>query len=83
MKDEKILIEIYQKMYEEATPSADFDKLMKSGEAKKEGWFLNYSLEQERQEEILDEAMKKYKVPKWKRKQFSVTVNLGCSPKFK
>ena len=82
-KDEKIVLEIYQQMYEEASPKGDFKKMMELGETKREGFFNDYTLSIERQQEILNETMKKYKIPKWRRKAFNFEVLLGCSPSSK
>ena len=79
-KDVRIIFEIYQKMYSEATPSKDFYKMYESGETKRDRFFMDYSLSEERQEEITEEILKKHKVPKWRRKYFRQEVCLGCSP---
>ena len=80
-KDALILLKIYKKVYAETDPPADFRKLMDSGETKKEGWFMNYTLSEERQKEILETTLKEFKIPKWKKKAFRVEYWLGCSPK--
>lgn len=76
----EICVEIYTKMYAEATPSADFDKLISSGEGKKPEWFLNYYLDRKRQEEIFDEIVKKHHLNKRDEHAVSKEVWLGCSP---
>ena len=72
--------EMYRKMYKEAEPSADFDKLMESGETKKENWFMNYYLPTKRQGEIFDSIIKKYKCNRWEREKISFEVWLGSAP---
>ena len=82
MKSEEKLMEIcfgaYRKMYKEATPSADFDKLMESGETKKNGWFEKYYLKQSRQEEIINETIKG--LDKRDARQVRGELYLGCAP---
>ena len=83
MKDEEILLEIYQLMYAEADPPGDFKKMMETGETSKDGFFLDHKLSTERQQEIINQVMMKYKVHKWRRRLFEREVYLGCSPKDK
>ena len=75
-----ILIPIYRQMYKEAEPSADFDELVKSGEAYKPRWFEKYFLSLDRQIEIRDKFYKKYKLTKRERERVDFEVFLGCSP---
>ena len=49
-----ICMKIYRAMYKKSTPSVDFDKLIKSGESKKEGFFYRYYLDAETQQKIMD-----------------------------
>ena len=77
---DKICMEIYRKMYKEATPSVDLDELIKKGVTKKEGWFMDYYLDEERQVEIIDEICKKYKCNKWERNKIENSIWLGASP---
>ena len=79
-KNEKMLLEIYKKMYKEAEPKADFDKMIKSGETKIREFFLGYYLSNERQEKIIESVCKKYKVDKMYIRKFKTEVMLGCSP---
>jgi len=61
--------EIYRRQFKEANPSADFDELRKKGITNKQGWFMKYYLIQRRQEEIIDEVCKEFKIVGiWKRK---------------
>jgi len=76
----KICMEIYRQQYKEAEPSADFDKLIESGETRKPNWFMEYYLPQDRQQEIFDEIVKKYKCDKYEKRAISHEVWLGCSP---
>ena len=71
---------IYRKQYKEATPSADFDKLIESGETKQQDWFKNYYLDQKRQQEIIDEICATNKIKGHDKRKVSQEVWLGCSP---
>jgi hypothetical protein len=86
-KDIEIMIEIYRRAYAAATPSANFDELLANAEIDKDGRklipFNDYELEDDVAKQIIEDAMKEFKVPKWKRKQFTFTYWLGCSPKSK
>ena len=76
----KICKEIYRALYKEADPSADFDKLVDSGEASKQNWFLNYYLPMKRQGEIFDSIIKKYKCDRHEREKISFEIWLGAAP---
>jgi hypothetical protein len=82
-KFQDICMEIYTQMYKESTPSADIKHIIDSGEGKKSNWFMKYYLPMKRQEEIVNEAIKKHKLSKHDRKEVSQTVYLGCSPNSK
>ena len=73
-------MEIYVKMYKESKPSADIKKIIKSGEGKKPGWFEKYYLDQDRQIEIIEEIMDKYKINKHIRRKWHSTILLGAAP---
>jgi len=80
-KLEKILIDCYRKTYSESTPPADFDKMMESGETRVDGFFMNYTLSDERQNEIIAEAIKANKLKDWDARWLTRNYLLGCSPK--
>lgn len=83
MKDQKlfeIVVDVLRRMYKKATPSADLDKLMKSGETKKPRWFMRYYLAMEMQQEILNDELKKYKLTDIEKRKIENTVWLGASP---
>ena len=77
---ENVVMNIYRQMYKEATPPADFDKLLESGETKKEGWFEKYYLPAERQNEIYEYWCNKFKCDKYEREKISFEVFLGAAP---
>ena len=79
-KVEEAIMETYRRMYKEATPSADFDELIRTGEAKKPNFFMKYYLPDERQAEIIEEVAKKYRLSRWEREILQTQVYLGCAP---
>jgi hypothetical protein len=87
LTDGDILMEIYRNVYAVAEPSANFDELMANAEINKEGQkvikFMDYECEEAVMQRILDDTMDKYKVKDYRRKQFSFSFWLGCSPKTK
>ena len=74
------MLEIYRALYKEATPSADIDELIVSGESKKEGFFNNYYLEDSRQEEIIRDILKTKKVSKNYKDLIYRSIILGAAP---
>lgn len=79
-KLEKVLLDCYEKAFKEAFPSSNVYKIMASGEDKKDNFFLNYYLDIKRQEEIVNEVCKKYKLNKQYCKTISVNYFLGWCP---
>ena len=73
-----ICMEIYREAYKKSEPSADFDKLIKSGEAHQPNFFMKYYLPNELLQKIIDKHTKglsphdKHRVEK--------EVMLGCTP---
>lgn len=80
-KAEKLLLDIYRAVYKEV--GADFNKLLESGETKREGWFNNYYLPMERQVEIVEDILKKSRFSESVKRQVSVSYWLGGSPSSK
>ena len=76
----EICMEIYRILFKEATPSVDFDQLVKSGEAKQDDFFMKYYLGDERQMEIIEDICKEHKLTKNEKSKVKTTVLLGCSP---
>ena len=75
-----ICMNIYRQMFKEAKPSADFDELMETGEARQPEFFMKYYLSQEIEDKIIDEICKENKINKWDKLKIKNTVYLGCSP---
>lgn len=86
-KDEKILHEIYRRVYAVSTPSVDWDFLLENAAINKNGQkeipFMNYECEEEVMDKILETVLKEYKVPKYRKQLFKNSFYLGCSPKTK
>jgi hypothetical protein len=83
MNDDKlwaIVLDIYREAFCKAEPSADFDKLMKDGETKKEGWFYAYHLDDKKQCEIVDRHIKCHKLSKYDSSKVRMNTHLGCLP---
>jgi hypothetical protein len=80
-KIDEIILEIYDVLYKNAEPSADFRQLIEDGETVKPFWFMNYYLSDDEQEAIIEEVLTKHKIKdKYKRRSFKLSVMLGCSP---
>ena len=76
----KICMDIYREAFKKAEPSADFDKLLTSGEAKKPQFFMRYFLEQEVQMGIFEKHTKKNKLSKHDAHRVCKEVTLGSLP---
>lgn len=86
-KEEKVLYEIYRRIYAEATPKADFYELWKNAELNERGQrdikFDQYEIDDELMSQIIESSLKEFKIPKNRRGSFSVAIYLGCSPRTK
>ena len=74
----KAVDEIYRRMYLEADPPIlDLNQY----KGRTDMWFLNHYLDDKRQDEIIDEVLKEYKITnKHQRRMVTSTVVLGASP---
>jgi hypothetical protein len=76
----------YTELYKQSTPSADFQELIDNATINESGQkeipFLNYEIEEEVCDNIIDSVIKKYKFKNWEAKSFRTSIILGCSPKF-
>lgn len=79
----------YREMFAASTPSADFDELMANATVNERGQkeipFMDHVLEQDTFDKILNNFLesKTVKLTKAEKKDFSVTIHLGCSPRTK
>jgi hypothetical protein len=87
MKEYNIIWDIYRELYKEATPSADFDKLVEDAPINKRGekdiGFRNYEISESVYNKILNKHLKGHRITKLKQQMIKNTILLGCSPKFK
>ena len=83
-KEDQIILDCYCELFKKSTPSADFNELMENAtindRGEKEIPFMDYEIDDELLIEIVDKYAKQFKT-KWKKKAFSTTIFLGCSPK--
>jgi len=75
-----VLYEIYNELFKQAEPSADFDKMRESGEAKKPNFFMYYYLSNSRQNKIMGDICRKHHLNRFERDAVKGEANLGCSP---
>jgi len=84
---DKAILECYQLLYLNATPSANFDLLVENAQINTQGQkVINYDfyeIEGDVFDKIIIDMIKKHKIKKDYRKMFERTILLGCSPKFK
>ena len=60
---------------------ADFKQLMEDGTTSKDGFFMDYYLDDVTQDKIVNKILDKHKIKNpYKRRSYTVTVLLGCSP---
>lgn len=76
----KICMDIYRQSFKEATPSADFGKMVNSGEAKQPDFYSKYYLPSERLDEIVEAHIKKHHLGGFDARKIENTIYLGCSP---
>ena len=76
----EVTLQIYRQLYKEATPSADFDAMLKSGEAAKPQFFMKYYLPDTRTAKIIETVCKKHKLDKRDAQRVEGSIWLGSSP---
>ncbi len=80
-KLEEIRDEVYREMFLKSTPRADYDMCIKTGEAKKSSWFMKYYLDQEVQDDIIDNHLKRHqKLTVYELRTLRTELHLGCAP---
>jgi hypothetical protein len=85
---DKAITHCYRELYANATPPASFDELLENATVNEQGQkvipFLDYEIEEDVFEEIVEDTIKVYKINRSYLKQsFRFTILMGCSPKFK
>jgi hypothetical protein len=82
-----IVMDCYRELYKNATPTANFDKLMAESPTNAKGQidipFMNYGIESDTLDKIVESFINnpKYKMTKREKQEFKTTIYLGCSPK--
>lgn len=81
----QICLEIYNELYEEATPSADFNnlkdgKFSKNNDSDDEQPFRDYYLDQDRQDKILQKHVEKHNLTDAEKQKISTEIHLGAAP---
>ena len=86
---DNVVMNCYRELFANSTPVGDFDKMMAEADKNEFGQlvipFMDYELEEEKFEEIVQKHMddKSIKLTPYEKRGFSVSIHLGCSPKFK
>jgi hypothetical protein len=73
-------MKVYRELYKSAQPSADFDKLLLSGEACDDEFYLNYYLPNDKFKQIVDKILKRHKLSPRERRYVEFEIYLGASP---
>lgn len=82
LNDLEIIFEMYRRIYRESDPPLDFDAFIESKDVKKDEWFREHYLDENRMIEIIEEVLNENKVKgKRVRQSFRFTILLGCSPR--
>ena len=77
-KEEQLILDIYRRIYSEI--GVDLDELIEKGITKREGWFDNYYMSQEKQDEIIEEMLKGKRLTKLKKNAIRASLYLGSLP---
>lgn len=82
ISDLELLDKIYTKLFEEATPQVSYKKLKRLAKegVLQFGWWQEYYLDQDRQDEIVQEICDKFKCSPKKKVEILAIVALGYSP---
>lgn len=83
------MLDCYRELFTNSTPKGDFDAMMAEADKNEFGQlvipFMDYELEEAKFEEIIQKYLndKTLKLTEYEKRSFSVSIYLGCSPKFK
>ena len=86
---ENAMLDCYRELFANSTPKGDFDKLMKEASTNEFGQkvipFMDYEIDEKDFDTILQKYVddKLLKLSKYEKRGFSISIHLGCSPKFK
>lgn len=80
----EICLDIYNELYENATPQADFNQLKEEKFHKEKGDdpspYRDYFLEEEKQKEIIQKHIDKHDLSEHESSKVRTEIHLGCSP---
>jgi len=87
---DEAIMNCYREMYKASEPPADFDELIENApiDERTGGKIVPYQ-DHEIEEEVFNQILEKYmtdeklKLNKREKERFSVTIHLGCSPRYK
>jgi hypothetical protein len=86
---ENAMLDCYRELFANSTPKGDFDKLMEEASTNEFGQkvipFMDYEIDEKDFDTILQKYIedKLLKLSKYEKRGFSISIHLGCSPKFK
>jgi hypothetical protein len=86
---ENAMLDCYRDLFANSTPKGDFDKLLEEASLnefhQKVIPFMDYEIDEEDFDTILQKYIndKSLKLSKHEQRGFSISIHLGCSPKFK
>ena len=86
---ENAMLDCYRDLFANSTPKGDFDKLMEEASTnefdQKVIQFMDYEIDEKDFDTILQKYIedKLLKLSKYEKRGFSISIHLGCSPKFK
>lgn len=73
-------MECLEDIYMNTVPSVDLKEIIKSGETKKDGWFDNYIISEEKLIYIIEEYISRYKLGKHEADYIRSNIYLGPCP---
>ena len=86
---ENAMLDCYRELFANSTPKGDFEKLMEEASTNEFGQkvipFMDYEIDEKDFDTILQKYVddKLLKLSKYEKRGFSISIHLGCSPKFK
>jgi hypothetical protein len=89
-RDQKMhdaMMECYVRLFANSTPPGDFNKMLDEAELNAQGRkiipFMDYEIEEEPMNQIIEDVAKEFKIKKIDFTPFRNGILMGCSPKTK
>lgn len=86
-KIDDAMMHCYVELFANSTPEGNFNDMLKNAMINKFGQkeipFMDYEIEEETFNTIVDDTIKKFKITGYYKMAFRNSILLGCSPKFK